>query len=362
MSVPGPNKFITSANNNYSLYITREEVIQGISSIIPALSSFSTITFGVSPNPLFSTVTLPRTGVIQGYAPIQTSNVIFAATSPVVGAAAQLKLGTVGNQSTNALVVTDANNNTGVMRASRYIANVGGAAGYGAGWSFTNAGFTLLDANDNQISVLTAPIGNSNAIALNNISTINGAPVGAGITTYTNLTGNNLTNNQTLTAPRIVSVSSINAIPIAQYLNQAPWTTYAVTNTTTNVVNLTANIPTTGLGFSNLPIVASGTGSAGYNISVPVLVSLGGSVAQTTRIKLTAYIGGQVTGGTGVSAVGLFTPGSTQGIYMTLAGVAIVNGTQTTMTVTIESDYALTGVNIVQGSGTFNSFFFQRVF
>ena len=73
----------TNANPQESLYITRQEVIQAISSI----GNLSSISLFSSPNPSFSTISMNANGIINGFVPIQTSNVIFQSTSSVGQAA-----------------------------------------------------------------------------------------------------------------------------------------------------------------------------------------------------------------------------------------------------------------------------------
>lgn len=359
-----PNEFVTSANTTQSLYITREETIQAISSIVPLLSSFSTITFGVSPNPKFSTVSINTNGgLISGYAPIQTSNVIFAAQAPVLNAATQLRLGKVGalaSASTNALCVADTNGNTAVMRAQRYIANVGGVGGYGAGWSFTNSGFVAIDANDNVTPVLTCPIGNTAAIALQNISTINGSPPNVNPTTYTNLSGNNITNSQVIGTPSIINLSSLNGLPISQIVNQNTWVPYTVTNLAAVSNTYIPNTPVQVIAFTNIPITAAV--NRAVNISVPITVTPIGAVPADCRFTLIAYLGGGITGGSGVSQSIYFRAGSTAAVTITLAGTCIVNGNQNSLGISGLLEAAgNTGFSLQQGSVTFARFFFQQI-
>lgn len=348
-----PNQTYAGVNNN--LYISRAEVLEAISSI-GGLSTISNLF--TTPNPLFSTITMNPNGLIGGFAPIRSSNVVFATTSPVVNAAAQLKLGTVGNQSTNALVVADSLGNTGVMRAQRYIANIGGVNGYGAGWSFTNAGFVYVDGNDAQTPVITAPVGAPQNIALQNISSINGSAVGQQITTYTNLTGSNITNSQVIQTPSIVGISSLNGSNINTFANQQLWVSRTISPSTSNV-NMTANVPQTIFTINNLPVtVAVGRY---INVSIPMGVSpASGSAATQINVTFTAYIGGNVTQNTGVAATACLSPGSANNNRLaTITGVVSANGPTNVLTIqavcdqTVALSFAITAF--------FNQIFFQQV-
>lgn len=358
--MPRPNEFVTSANQNYSLYITREETIQAISSIVPLLSTFSTITFGVSPNPKFSTIAMNPTGQISGFVPIQTSNVIFASTTNV-GAAGGLRLGNVGQTSNAAVISVDQNGNAAPIRASAFLANLSGAGGYSAGWGFTNQGFTTFDGQNAQTPVLTWQFGNNARIALSNISSINGAPVNANPTTYTNLSGNNITNSQVIGTPSIVNLSSLNGLAMSNYLNQQPWVPYTVTNITPVSQALTANIQTSVLGFTAIPIVAP-FGNKAINISVPITITPTGTLASPLNVMIQAFVGGQATGGSGVQQQVSFAAGqgTGNGRTITLSGTCICNGNQASLAIYAIADQNIT-LSFVQGSGSFNRFFFQQI-
>jgi len=353
------NKFVTSLNANTSAFITRQEVIQALSTIVPELSTLniSSLIFG-SPNPLFSTVTVNPSGQINGFAPIQTSNVIFAANAGLQKPA-NLRLGYVGNQSTSALCVTDSANNLAPMRATNFIANAGSASGFSAGWAFSSNGFVTVDGNGAANPILTWQFGNSNTIALSNISTINGSPVGSQIQTYTSLTGSNITNTGVIATPSLVSLSSLNGIALSNYANNQLWVPYTVTVTAASNITMVANTPQTVLQFNTLP-VTSAVGKY-VNISVPISVAPAtGSVAQQTNVQLIAYLGGNVVGNTGVSGCCSLSPGTANSPrIVTLSGICAANGPTPTLQIVAVSDQSLN--LFFQQASYYNKFFFQQI-
>ena len=358
--MPTPNEFVTSANARTSLYITRNEVIEAISSIIPALSSLSSINLFQSPNPLFSSVTINGSGQISGFVPIQTSNVIFNASTTTIGQAGNLRLTNVGNQLNRALGATDNNGTMASMRAANFYASGGSGNGFSAGWAFSSNGFVTVDGNGTPNPVLTWQYGNSNAIGLQNISTINGAPVGQGVTTYSNLTGVNINNTGVITTPSLVSLSSLNGIPLSSYTNQQLWVPYTVTVTAASNVTMVANVPQVVLTFTGLPITAA-IGRF-INISVPINVSpASGSVAAQTNVSMTAFIGGNVSPiNTGVSAATSLSPGSGNGVrQVTLTGVVSANGPSASLQIQAVCDQNVV-LTFQQGS-YYTKFFFQQV-
>ena len=347
------NEFVTSANQKQSLYITRQEVIDAITS----LSSLSSINF-LSPNPLFSTITMNPSGQINGFAPIQTSNVVFAPNA-ALGKPGNLRLGFVGNQSTSALCVTDTTGNLAPMRATNFIANSGGASGFSAGWAFSSNGFVTVDGNGLANPILTWQFGNSNAIALQGISTINGQPVGTQIQTYTSLTGSNITNTGVIATPSLVSLSSLNGVALSSYSNTQIWKPYTVTATGASNVAMVANVPQTVLTFTGLP-VTSAVGKY-ININVPIQVSPAtGSVAAQTNVQLIAYIGGNVVGNTGVAGTCSLSPGTANSPrVVTLSGICAANGPTATLQIVAVSDQSLN--LFFQNASYYNTYFFQQI-
>lgn len=358
------NEYVTSANAIQSLYITRQEVIDAISTIVPALSSFSTISFGVTPNPSFSTISMPSGGVIQGFAPIQTSNVVFASTT-ATGYAGKLQLGNIAANSLQALTVSETTaTNTAPIKASAFVAQTG--AVFGAN-SYLTLNATGINANPAAGGV-NLPIiswngqtGASANIALSNISTINGSPPNVNPTTYTTLTGTTINNSGVLTSPSVVGVSSLNALPISAYQNSnsQPWVSYAVTNTAASgVINFSPGTSYTPLTFTSCPFPTT----AGREVTISIPISYQITTPPTAPVSLTieAFLGGSLTNGTQVTAIVPVLP-NTSGGRVTLCGVATTNGSQPTVNIqtTGSSNFAAT---FVQGAGTTpRQFFFQTL-
>ena len=358
--MPAPNQYVTSANSISPLYITRVEVAEALSTIASDLSGVNISSFFYNPNPLFSTVSVNSAGQISGFAPIQTSNVIFNSNTNL-SAAGNLRLGNLGNLVNRALCVTDNNGNMAPMRANSYAATIAGSSGFGAGFTFNNSGFGTFDNAYSTMTVIGWQVGNNNTVNLQNISSINGAPVNANPTTYTNLTGNNITNSQVIGTPSLINVSSLNGQPLSSYLNQQPWVAYTVTNTTPASIALTANIQTSVLGFTAIPIVAP-FGNKAINISVPITVTPTGTLAAPLNVQIQAFVGGQATGGTSVQQQVSFATGqgTGNGRTITLSGTCICNGNQATLAIYAIADQNIT-LSFVQGSGSFNRFFFQQI-
>lgn len=357
------NQFVTSANKNYSLYITREETIQALSSIVPALSSlnFSSILFQ-NPNPSFSTISMNPNGQINGF-PLVTAGQLNFVSSAAVGNAQRLDLANVGGVSNVAITSIDTQGNCAPLQGNLLTARQGSATGTSVYQQIGPTGNTFFSANGGgavpYVSWNTLTGANAR-IALSNISSINGTATGTQITTYTSLTGSNITNSQVITTPALNSVSSINGSNIATFANNQQWVVYTVTNTGTQACPVTANTPFQALSFSNIPISAPAVGKA-INISVPIAISPQTTPSGQVNILVTAYVGGGVTGGTGVCAMVSFSPASvTNGKIITLSGTAICNGNQPVLAITITSDVGAT-FNVVQATSPLNRFYFQQI-
>ena len=355
-----PNQFVTSANGNTSLFITRQEVITALSTIASDLSGASTSGLFYNPNLQLSTLTMNAAGQINGFVPIQTSNVIFNSNT-TIGQAGNLQVGAVASTPNQALCVTDNNGNTAPFRAENFWANSTGTNGWANGWGLSNTGLGVHLANYSTVRVATWNLGQANTICLSNISSINGAPVNANPTTYTNLSGNNITNNQVITTPSLVGVSSINGTAIGSFVNTQTWVPYTVTNVNPVTNTFLPNIPVGVLNFSNLPVTVGFNRSIG--ISVPIYIAPLTAPASDCRFTLIAWIGGQATGGSQVAQTVYLRAGSTQGTIVTLSGVCIGNGTANVLSVGGLLDTSLTNLGIIlqQGSTTFQKFFFQQV-
>jgi hypothetical protein len=355
-----PNSFVTSLNSLTSAYITREEVIQGISSIVPALSTLNLSSFFFQdPNPKFSSVAVNASGQITGFAPIQTSNVILNGASGL-NQAGNLRLGQIGNIQNAALCSADNNGNMAPLRANSIYATGGGVTGFAAGWTFNNTGFGVFNASASTTSVLGWAFGNANTINLQNISSINGAPVNANPTTYTNLSGNNITNSQVIGTPSLINVSSINGSNITTFANSQTWVPYTVTATGASNITFTANTQAQCLAFTGIPIVAFG--NRAINISVPITVTPISNLATPINVTIQAFLGGATTGGTAVQQQLSFVAGqgTGNGRTITLAGTCICNGPSANLIIAAVVDQNVT-LTFQQGSGSFNRFFFQQI-
>jgi len=358
------NEYVTSANAIESLYITRQEVIQAISTIVPALSSFSTISFGVTPNPQFSTITMPSGGIIQGFAPIQTSNVVFSSGAGA-GFAQKLVLGSVQPNNANAITAADFNNSNAPFQASALVARTGSNNGisgvYQSIYSQSNVFNSANGVSQLPYLAWNGQTGATNAIALLNISTINGSPPNVNPTTYTTLTGTTINNSGVLTSPSVVGVSSLNALPISAYTNSnsQPWVPYTVTNTATSGnLNFTPGTGYTALSFSNCPIPT--TSGREVTISIPIAYAITTPPTSVTTMTIEAFLGGSLTAGTSVSQIVTITPTTSQG-RITLCGVATVNGSQPTVNIQATGAGTFTA-NFTQGAGTIpRQFFFQSL-
>ena len=159
-------------------------------------------------------------------------------------------------------------------------------------------------------------------------------------------------------AMAISNLSSINGTPF-DLSGMLPWEVYTVTNTATQSVALTAGVAQTVLTFTDIPIPAQGLNAGGLAMSVPISVSCAG-LTNTAIVNLTAFFGGSVSGGSGVANTTCLSS-NLAGNRVTLSGVAIHNGTSNRVDILAVADTTAT-YDFVQGSGTFNKFFFQTVF
>lgn len=159
-------------------------------------------------------------------------------------------------------------------------------------------------------------------------------------------------------AMAITNLSSINGVPF-DLSGVLPWEVYTVTNTATQAITLSPGVPQTVLTFSNIPVPAQGVNAGGMAMSVPIAVQNTG-LTGPAFVNLVGYFGGSASGGSGVHA----SLGLSSNLNMgtaTLSGVAIHNGSSNVVTVTAVTDTAGT-YNFTQGSSAFYKFFFQPVF
>lgn len=365
--MPSPNEFVTSLNSFNSAFITRQEVIEGLSTLVSDLSgiNISTFAFGTSPNPLFSTITMNPNGQINGFVPHQTSRLVFNGLN-IAGYANKVILGSQIPALSNAITAVDANDSNAPILGSQLIARTGPANAASPGGFQTITGQSNLFVSADGITnvpyiVWNGQTGLNNRIALSNISTINGSPPNVNPTTYTNLSGNNITNSAVITTPSMVGLSSLNALPISAYQNSnsQPWVSYAVTNTASYPFTLTSGVQTTVLSFSNVPIPT--VAGREVTISVPVTINLNPAPAQATNLIVEAYIGGSLTQGCQVGQIITVGPNSLANQRITLCGVATTTGTQPTLNIVVTSDGNVT-INATQGAGTTpRQFFFQTL-
>ena len=225
-------------------FITRKEVADGFSTLAGDLSGVNLSTLFLNPNPQVSTLSVNPTGLVSGYAAAQYKSVNLSTTQ-------KLGLTNLGTYLGAITAIADGSPNTAPV--------VG--LGFKAELLTNNNNQTRIDYNFNQITgtpdaVNFAPMATYNPGAANppwvlsNISTINGIPPNTTGTTFTTLTGSNLTTTGTLTSPQIVSVSSINGLPY-----QALYTGQVLPASTNYPITLTSNIAA---------VVASITLPAGY--------------------------------------------------------------------------------------------------
>jgi len=224
----------TNISPGTSQFVTRDEVLQGLSTLAGDLSGVNFSTFFNQPNPTFSTITMNPTGNIRLPQNITTQTVALSTVGGIIPTQSQ---GTGGQF--NGLGITAGLSGTayGDLYTKNVIANNG----------LTTANNDKLLYGYNGIAGLPAAGGtqgfmgwnptNALPFQLSNVSTINGIPPNTSGTTFTNLSGVNLTTSGMLTSPQIVSVSSINGLPY-----QAAAASNYITS---NVVNLPTNTPTT---------------------------------------------------------------------------------------------------------------------
>lgn len=211
-------------------FITRAEVIQGLSTLAGDLSGVNFSTFFLQPNPVFSTITMNPTGNIALPAAINTQTLTL---STVGGVKPVQPFGTTFA----GIGVTAPGQPT--LYGDIYAKNFGAQNG------LNNTSNNVLLYSYNGVSGLT-----SNGVAqglvgwnptnalpfnLSNVSTINGIPPNTSGTTFTNLSGQNLTTTGTLTSPQLANLSSINGLPY-----QAAATSNYITSNVVSLLNNTA--------------------------------------------------------------------------------------------------------------------------
>ena len=287
------NRYVTSLNEMTNMFITREEVITGLSTIFSDLSgiNFSSINFGVGPNPSFSTINMNPSGTIALPANVNTRALNLStvgALQPVQAFGSGFQnLGFTSNSGTQYAIPWAAGfgAQSGTVNAASNDkmfygpSNILGYPGAGGAAQF------LMRWNS------AAPAGSN--FSLTNVSTINGQQVGTSVTSYTNLTGNNITNNQVIASPSIVGVSSLNALPISAYQNSnsQPWVQFTPSSSP-GVVTLSSSARALALTFSNVPIPA--VSGRAVNFSGKFNLSVQGGITTPVNLNAFTFIGGSI--------------------------------------------------------------------
>jgi len=195
----------TNITPGTSQYITRNEVVDALSTFSGDLSGVNLSSFFTNPNPTFSSITMNATGSILGAASVSASGALglsslqFAYSKPYVSynflpSLKDPNTGTYGALATGANIIKTS------QTAGQFHTQL------------TPTQYNYVDTAGNITSMATLNTAAMSA-ALTNISSINGLNPNTAGTTFTNLTGTNLTTTGVLTSPQIVSVSSINGVP-----------------------------------------------------------------------------------------------------------------------------------------------------
>jgi|688.fasta_scaffold07436_16 hypothetical protein len=223
--MPLANQIVNSLNGTTSAFITRSEVIQGLSTIANDLSGFNFSNIFANPNPLFSTVTVNAGGSVLGAniigagsayqisSVVETYNRMFASAADPFVLGVRTNTGAANQYVPLALQQLWLKNTIFTNEPTTVIGPT----------SFNYA--TSIGTNYPIINLNTA----TNTVALSNISSLNGVnPTTAG-TTFTSLTGSNITMTGTLTSPQIVSLSSINGAAYTPVFNSSYTGQFSVT-------------------------------------------------------------------------------------------------------------------------------------
>jgi len=193
-------------------FITRAEVGQALSTIAGDLSGANISSLFYSPNLTLSTITMNPSGSIQGGSLVQANNALGVSSvlatynrlfpnlsDPFILGLRNNPGSSYTNLAMSGLYVKP---NTFATEPCQYITG-------------SQSGFQTSLASLYPVQSWNSA---TNSVGLSNISSINGNPP-TGATTFTNLTGSNLTTTGTLTAPMIVGVSSINGVPYSAPLS-----------------------------------------------------------------------------------------------------------------------------------------------
>jgi len=220
-------------------FITRQEVIQGFSTLAGDLSGVNISSFFINPNPVVSSITVNPAGTVG---------------NPAVMTAGRYNLSTVGAFAPVRPYATGTfqghTDTTGNVYADLYAKNFGATNPANT----ATPGNNLLYGYNGIVGILPGggtqgfmgwnsgnPAGTN--FILSNVSTINGVPPNQSQGTFTSLTGSNITMSGQLFSPQIVGVSSINGELYTASFN-SNWTGSNTVNVGgSNVAVLAASIP-----------------------------------------------------------------------------------------------------------------------
>lgn len=303
----------TNISPGTTQFITRSEVQAAFSTIASDLSGFDWNKLLSNPNPNFSTITMPTNGSI--------SNPNFIQANGGTGVSTTIT-------TYNRMFANLSDPYTLGIRDNAF-----GGCNYtplalGQLWVkpqiFANQPTTIIApqlmayatslSDPTQQKTVIQLNSLANGVALTNISSINGNPP-SGATTFTNLTGSNLTTTGALTSPQIVSVSSINGVPYSAAYS-ALWTGSGSVTLTSGVAGVLATI--------NLP-AATLQPNQTYIYDVPInFVSFPGGqpTGMVCNVGIRLGNNGQIN-----YQVPLYITSTSQGLSLNLTGIAQTNST-----------------------------------
>lgn len=292
----------TNLTPGTSQFVTRKELVDFASTITNDLSGID-IGF-LFANPNFSSITMNATGSIDGGISVSAtgalglSSIQLAYSAPYLGTPYVPSLiGALTNQY-QPLGFSGAIIKPGATGGNFYTAITPTTASI---YNTTNIPSQIWNMNTTAMQ-----------LALTNISSINGVnPTTAG-TTFTNLTGSNLTTTGTLTSPQLVSLSSINGLQFSTAYSNV-WAGGGSVTAPSGVPTLVASIslPT---GFLKP--------NTNYTFDVPILV--GSLPVSPTGFVL--FMGCRLgTNGTVNYQIPLYITTGSGGVSMQMTGVAQTN-------------------------------------
>lgn len=324
----------TNITPGTSQFITRAEVIEGLSTLAGDLSGVNLSSLFMTTTPNFSTINMNPNGLVTGYSAAQFKQVNFSTTQAIALTNIYNFPGAI-----TATLPNTASNTAPVV-----------ASGFKAQLFTNNDAQPRIDYNYNVITATSngsnfyplaafLPTGpGSNLWNLTNVSTINGNPVGTTSGTFTSLTGSNLTLTGQLISPQIVSLASVNGLPY-QSVVTAPYnggSSLTVPNNT-SITAITVNLPASTL-----------TNNKPYLFSIPVQFGPFPPAPLNFQLNLGVRLGGN----------GIITYTNTYWIasnsvspgLLTLSGVAFTNpiniATQTLEVIVLQNSGSPWGVPI----------------